>query len=98
MNSEMDRRWRLIERTHEQCQVAIEQRDESEIMHLMSHQLRLIVTQCQACELVEPGFIAWLLQSKDAMQVWADLGITDKGLIEAVYRGQVDPWSRRDDQ
>lgn len=98
MNTEMDRRWRLIDRTHEQCQVAIEQGDESETMHLMSHQLRLIVTQCQACDLAEPGFIAWLLQQKVAMQMWADLGLTDKKVIEAIYRGQLDLWSRGDDQ
>ena len=94
MTTEVDRRWRLIDRLDQVCDVAIEQQDFEEVKRLISTRLRLIVCNMQAIELDEPGFMEYVLSQKETYSYWADFGVTDPNLVKAIHRGQVDPWSR----
>lgn len=95
MTTEIDRRWLLVDKLHETSNVAIEQKDWPEVSRLMSTRLRLIVRNIQAIELKEPGFITYLLQQKEGLEMWESLGITNRDCVEAILRGRVDPWSRQ---
>lgn len=94
MTNELDRRWRMIDRLQEPTAVAIDQKDWPEASRLVSTRVRLLVRNIQAIELDEPGFITYLLKQPQTIEFWERLGITDRAEMEAIHRGQIDPWSR----
>jgi len=98
MTTEIDRRWRLIDKLDEVSDIAIKQQDFEEVKRLISTRLRLIVCNMQAIELNEPGFMEYVLSQEETYSYWADFGITDPKVVRAIHRGEIDPWSRGDDQ
>ena len=94
MTTEIDRRWRLIDKLDEISDIALKQQDWEEWNRLFNTRLRLIVCNMQAIELNEPGFMEYVLSQKETYSYWADFGITDPKVVRAIYRGQIDPWSR----
>lgn len=93
MTTEFERRFRLINKTMDLTETAIEQRDDEQITLLLRNNLRLIITQVQAMELASPGYISEIIKQKPFLELWEKLGVTDREVIEQIYRGQADPFS-----
>ena len=74
--------------------VAIEQKDWDEVSQLLNTRLRLITRNAQAIALNEPGFMEYLLAQEETYAQWAEFGVTNRELVKAIHRGQVDPWAR----
>ena len=69
MTTEFDRRNRLMDKCLELANLAFEQKDVETGGLMLSKALQLLNTQLNACELMQPGFIASLKDSPD----WVDL-------------------------
>ena len=93
MTTELDRRWQLIDKLEGLSEVALQQQDWNEFTQLVNNRLRLLISNCQAIELDEPGFMEYLLSQKDTYTFWATLGFTDCSVVRAIHRGQIDPWA-----
>ena len=92
--TELERRELLFDHSQKQLKEALSSKsyDPVEASRLLKNITRLMVSLTQAYELQTPGLITQFIKQQECLDTWAQFGITDVKIIEAIYRGQIDLW------